>query len=353
MSVATPVDGPVLVIGAGLIGTSIGLALMRANVEVWLQDVDANQVKTAVSMGAGRSFMINEGNAQAPQIIVVAVPPRFAAGVLAKASLDFPTSVITDVTSVKSNILQQAIAGGADAARLVGGHPMAGREVSGAAAARKDLFDDRLWIVTTSSDSSSQAQLVVEQLAQTCGAIPVLMTVAEHDQAVALVSHMPQILSSALAAQLLAAQEQHIAVAGQGLRDMTRIAASESTLWVDIFSENAGPVAEVMGGFVAELQEVLHALITCKLYLDHAELWMPASSRCQGEVCIQVDHGNADLFSQSHTYEISLGTRRLFLAAETQASTWKTCALSTCSVSRADLLNYRFAQMLRKHLLMR
>jgi prephenate dehydrogenase len=245
--------------------------------------------------------MINEGNAQAPQIIVVAVPPRFAAGVLAKASLDFPTSVITDVTSVKSNILQQAIAGGADAARLVGGHPMAGREVSGAAAARKDLFDDRLWIVTTSSDSSSQAQLVVQQLAQTCGAIPVLMTVAEHDQAVALVSHTPQILSSALAAQLLAAQEQHIAVAGQGLRDMTRIAASDSTLWVDILSENAGPVAEVMGGVVAELQEVLHALQELAHgNRDHAEI-LDATLRAgaKGKSRIPGRHGNAEIpFSQ-------------------------------------------------------
>ncbi|CAB4910600.1 unannotated protein [freshwater metagenome] len=301
MSVATPVVGPVLVIGAGLIGASIGLALTRANVEVWLQDVDADQVETAVAMGAGRPYMLNSGQSNAPQIIVVAVPPRFAAGVLSRASLEFPTSVITDVTSVKNNILKQAIEGGADAVRLVGGHPMAGREVSGAAAARKDLFDDRLWIVTTSPDSSSEAQSAVEQLALTCGAIPVRMTVAEHDQAVALVSHAPQIVSSALAAQLVAAQEQHIAVAGQGLRDMTRIAASDSALWVDILSENAGPVAEVMGGVVAELQEVLRALQELAHGdHEHAEI-LDAILRAgaEGKARIPGRHGNAEIpFSQ-------------------------------------------------------
>ena len=295
------IKGPVLVIGAGLIGASIGQALKRANVDVWLSDVDETQVSTAVAMGAGQSLASLKTETRVPQLVVVAVPPRFAAQVLANASIDFPESVITDVTSVKSNILKQALAFGADESRLVGGHPMAGREVSGAAAARKDLFDDRLWIITPLGLSSASSQDLVEQLALTCGAIAVKMTVQEHDQAVALVSHAPQVVSSALAAQLLPAKEHHIAVAGQGLRDMTRIAASDNDLWVDILSENAAPVAEVIGGLIAELQEVLHALQElANGDEDHSEI-LDATLRAgaKGRARIPGRHGNIEAaFSQ-------------------------------------------------------
>ncbi len=262
MTSTTPVAvvGPVLVIGTGLIGTSIALALTRAGVDVLLNDVDVEQLQLAVDMTAGKILDANAIENSAPTIVVVAVPPRFAAGVIAQASKDFPTATITDVTSVKFGILKKAIALGADESRLVGGHPMAGREVSGAVGARKDLFDDRLWIVSPADKTGDQHYVNVKNLAITCGAVPVDMSPQEHDQAVALVSHAPQVISSALAAQLLPAQASHIAVAGQGLRDMTRIAASDSGLWIDILTENAGPVSEVISGVVRELQEVLHAL---------------------------------------------------------------------------------------------
>jgi len=260
---ATPpvaVVGPVLVIGTGLIGTSIALALTRAGVRVLLDDVDSEPITIAVNRGAGEVFDHENSHVPPFAIVVIAVPPRFAAQVIAQASQDFPTSTITDVTSVKSGILQQAIAMGADASRLVGGHPMAGREVAGAVGARKDLFDDRLWIVSPCQEAGALHHQNVTNLAITCGAVPIDMSPQEHDRAVALVSHAPQVVSSALAAQLLPAQANHIAVAGQGLRDMTRIAASDSSLWVDILSQNAGPVSEVLNGVVRELQEVLDAL---------------------------------------------------------------------------------------------
>lgn len=254
------VVGPILVIGTGLIGTSIALALTRAGVDVLLDDVDSDQLTLAVNMGAGQVVGVKRSQTPNPTIVVVAVPPRFAAEVIAQASKDFPTATITDVTSVKSGILKQAIAFGADESRLVGGHPMAGREVSGAVGARKDLFDDRLWIVSPCHETGALHHQNVNNLAITCGAVPIDMSPQEHDEAVALVSHAPQVISSALAAQLLPAHAKHIAVAGQGLRDMTRIAASDSSLWVDILTENAGPVSEVISGVVRELQEVLHAL---------------------------------------------------------------------------------------------
>lgn len=249
-------DGPVLVIGAGLIGASVGLALRRAGVEVLLSDVDPEGLRIAVEMGAGRPIQPGDQ----PLIVVVAVPPRHAAAVLAEASRAHPGATLTDVTSVKGRVIADALALGADPARLVGGHPMAGREVSGAAGARRDLLDDRLWVLTPLPASEVEHIRQAHRLVSTCGAYPVEMTPEEHDTAVALVSHAPQVLSSALAAQLVEADEDHLRIAGQGLRDMTRIAGSGVDLWVDILDVNGAPVADVLERISAELARTARAL---------------------------------------------------------------------------------------------
>ncbi|MGI9135959.1 MAG: prephenate dehydrogenase/arogenate dehydrogenase family protein, partial [Candidatus Nanopelagicales bacterium] len=236
MSTSIAPLGPVLVVGTGLIGTSIGLSLRRAGIDVLLDDVVPGQAIVARELGAGE--LLTED--AKPQIVVVSVPPRHAASTLARVSRDFPHAVVTDVTSVKAAVLRDAIAQGADSRRLVGGHPMAGREVSGATAARVDLLDDRLWILTP-GEASAESLAAVSQLVSACGALALEMTPEEHDRAVALVSHAPQVLSSVLAAQLMSADPEHVRVAGQGLRDMTRIAASDDQLWTDILSTNAGP----------------------------------------------------------------------------------------------------------------
>ncbi len=248
MSTSTMPLGPVLIVGTGLIGTSIGLSLRRAGVDVLLDDLVPGQAIVARELGAGQ--LVDEG--AKPEIVVVSVPPRHAASTIARVSRAYPDAVITDVTSVKSAVLREAIDLGADARRLVGGHPMAGREVSGATAARVDLLDDRLWILTP-GDSSAESLRLVQQLVTACGALAVEMSPEEHDRAVALVSHAPQVLSSVLAGQLVTADEAYVRVAGQGLRDMTRIAASDDQLWTDILSTNAGPVAEVLTSLIDAL----------------------------------------------------------------------------------------------------
>lgn len=248
--------GTVLVIGTGLIGASLGQSLRRAGVDVLLEDIDPSSVWTAEQMGAG----IAAGATPAPEIVIVAVPPRHAAEVIADACRRFPTATITDVTSVKASILNEAFAAGADSARVVGGHPMAGREITGALGARADLVDDRLWIVTPTDETDPAHLAHVHRLITACGAYAVEMTPEEHDQAVALVSHAPQLVSSVLAAQLLGAQDEHVRVAGQGLRDMTRIAGSDPDLWVDILSANAVPVAGVIEGMIGALEDALARL---------------------------------------------------------------------------------------------
>lgn len=263
-----PVQGPILVVGAGLIGTSVALALRRAGVEVLLDDLDPIGLQTAINMGAGRPWPEDEhvtptGRASCvarqdpPGIVLIAVPPGSAPECIAAACSRFPDATITDVSSVKASVLDDASRLGSDMTRVVGGHPMAGREVSGAAGARADLLDDRWWILTAGPTTEPDRVDAVRRLVRTCGAVPVDMSPPEHDRAVALVSHAPQVLSSALAGELLQARPEYVRIAGQGLRDMTRIAGSDSRLWTEILAANAGPVAEVLSGLIERLAGAL------------------------------------------------------------------------------------------------
>ena len=273
---------PVLIVGTGLIGTSLALSLRRRGVAVWLADRDPDAVAVAVARGAGEALPVEVGGEpRAPQpepapapgptpapgpgrprprLVVVAVPPAVTAAVVADALRRFPGAVVTDVASVKVPIHRALVAAGVDASRYVGGHPMAGREVSGPAAARADLIDDRPWVITPHPGADEAAVDAVQELALAARALPIVMPAAEHDRAVAVVSHTPQILSSLLAARLLDSSDTVVSIAGQGLRDMTRIAASDADLWVEILSANATPVAAVLGALRADLDSLLHAL---------------------------------------------------------------------------------------------
>jgi prephenate dehydrogenase len=247
---------PVLIIGSGLIGTSLGLSLRRVGTDVLLDDRDEAKRDEAVAMGAGRPW---DGSTQ-PQIVILAVPPSEVAKRIAEAAQQFPDATLTDVASVKSRIVQEALAAGVPAERYIGGHPMAGRELSGPSAARADLVDDRLWILTPLEHTDPTRLTQIKELVRTCGGVVREMSPAQHDQAVALVSHVPQVVASALAAQLRDAGEDQVVIAGQGLRDMTRIAASNVDLWSDILLGNAGPISDALVGLTGTLDETRKAL---------------------------------------------------------------------------------------------
>ena len=278
-----PVAGPVLVVGSGLLGASIGLALTRAGVEVWLDDVDTDALAEAVARGAGRAWE-EQGE---PALVVVAVPPASAGRVMADA-MRFSRATVTDVTSVKSAPLQAAVQSGAEPRRLVGGHPMAGREFSGPSAARMDLFDDRPWVVTALPESDPDRVRQVIELATTCGAVPFVMDPVEHDEAVALTSHAPQLISSLLAARLIEADAQAVSVSGQGLRDMTRIAESEPGLWREILAANAASVADVLEAFVADMGRVVTDLRSG----DGSEVAVALSRGVEGRERVPGKHGD-------------------------------------------------------------
>lgn len=247
---AAVIPGSVHIIGTGLIGTSVGLALRRAGIDVTLEDPSAENLRIAVEKGAGRT----SDPGDQPVLVVVAVPPRRTGGVVAAATRRFPGVAVTDVASIKSVVLADARAADADVTYVVGGHPMAGRETSGPEGARADLLDDRLWVITPTTEVDVEAVRLVHLLIMACGAYPVEMSPQEHDLAVALVSHVPQVLSSILAAQLVNGRPEDVRIAGQGLRDMTRVAGSNVPMWSDIIAGNAAPISAVLDGLLADLK---------------------------------------------------------------------------------------------------
>lgn len=253
---AARVSGPVRVVGSGLLGTSVGLGLRALGVEVILDDASPLAGRLAREYGAGRAARADD----APSLVVVAVPPDVTGSVVAAELERHPSAIVTDVASVKSAILEELRAAGAEVARYLGGHPMAGRERGGAVSARADLFRGRPWILARHDDLDPRAAGLVEALTLDLGATPVALGVEEHDRAVALVSHAPQVVASLLAARLLEGTDAALGLSGQGLRDSTRIAASDPALWVQILVANARPVAEVLRPLRDGLDGVIAAL---------------------------------------------------------------------------------------------
>jgi len=246
--------GPVQVVGAGLVGTSIALALRRAGLDVLLSDNNPDHLRTASGLGAGRIA----GPDDQPQLVVVAVPPDHLGAVIRDA-LVRTGAVVTDVGSVKSGPLA-AVRGTPGVERYVGGHPMAGSERSGPLAASAALFDARPWAVTPHEESTADAIEVVESLARICGAVPVRLSPAEHDAAVARTSHVPHVLAALVAGQLLDAPGTHLTLSGQGVRDVTRIAGGDPALYGQIVSANSDQVLALLLGVRDRLDDVIQAL---------------------------------------------------------------------------------------------
>ena len=262
-SVKRPVAtrGPVLIIGSGLLGASLGLCLRASGVEVYLADSSPTSLRLAQDIGAGTPMV--DAPEASPRLVVVATPPDVADVCVVEALRAYPQAIVTDVASVKVAVVEDVLAearrsGDPDlAARYVGSHPMAGRERSGAGAADADLFYGRPWVVVAHETTSDEAVVMIRALATDVGSVPLEMDAATHDQSVALVSHVPQLVSSMLAARLVEAPAESLGLAGQGLRDTARIAASDPRLWTAILAGNAGPVASVLKGVRADLDDLI------------------------------------------------------------------------------------------------
>ncbi|GGS01088.1 prephenate dehydrogenase [Streptomyces aureoverticillatus] len=245
-----------LVIGTGLIGTSAAQALARRGVTVHLADHDPEQARTAAALGAGTS----EAPDGPVDLCLVAVPPAHVAGTLADAMRRGVARGYLDVASVKGGPRRELESLGLDLAAYIGTHPMSGRERSGPLAASADLFEGRPWVLTPTRDTDTEVLNLALELVALCRAVPVVMDADAHDRAVALVSHMPHLVASMVAARLENAEETAVRLCGQGIRDVTRIAASDPRMWIDILSANPGPVADLLAEVAADLDEAVTAL---------------------------------------------------------------------------------------------
>ena len=164
-----------------------------------------------------------------------------------------------DISSIKTKPLHDVSTIGFDLKFFAPTHPMAGREVNGPQSARGDLFQGRPWILCLAGVDTELSQMVREVVSR-CGAIALDRTVAEHDQAVALVSHLPQIVASLLAAQLVAGQGSALELAGSGLRDTTRIADSDPALWAQILAGNSVALKPLLISLQNDLSQAIDSL---------------------------------------------------------------------------------------------
>ena len=255
-SPAVPALRTVLIVGAGLIGTSIGLALRELDIDVALDDTAAGRLALAVELGAGRRRL----DAETFDLAVVAVPPSSVAGELLRLQSSNLAATYTDVASAKAEPQLQGETIGVDFGSYVGSHPVAGRERSGPAAAHSDLFIGRPWVITPTERSTPAALAHVHALAAACGAVAVEMSADEHDAALAAVSHLPHLVAALLAAQLVDADAATVALGGTGLHDTTRVAAGDANLWTQILVANADHLARALDGFADDVHRVRTAL---------------------------------------------------------------------------------------------
>ena len=248
--------GSVHIVGAGLIGTSIGLALSAAGIPVTLADRDAGRLARAVAMGAGTPA----DEVAAADVVVAAVPPSSVTQVVHRQLRGDLARTVTHVASVQAELLVEIETFDGPLDRFVGGHPIAGREQSGPDAASGDLFRDRAWVVCATGSSNRQAVADVEALARLCRARPVRMSAADHDELLARLSPVPQLVASAVAAAVADLPAELVALAGSGLRDTTRLADSDVQLWTEIVSANPAAVARALEEVSAPLAALVATL---------------------------------------------------------------------------------------------
>ena len=269
----------VAVIGTGLLGSSVGLAARRAGVRSirgW--DSDATTLQESAGAGAIDHPAASLADAVAgADLVIVAVP----VGALVQTTRDVlaaagPETTVTDVGSTK-----RALAA-VDDPRLVPGHPIAGGHTGGPTRASVDLFDAATWLLTPLPRTDAARIDLVEQFVAALGARVVRLDADEHDRLLALTSHLPHALANLLMRRVAAGGEEALGFAGASLREMTRVAGANPTMWADIFVENGDLIAEALAAHRTELGDVERALREG----DRAffEEWIASSADARGRM---------------------------------------------------------------------
>lgn len=241
------------VIGTGLIGGSIGVALRRLGLHVTGTDADPARADRALAAGALDAIGLDPD----ADVTFVAVPVRAIPGAVRRALAE-TRGVVTDVGSVKRSVVESV-----DSPRFVGGHPMAGSEQEGVEGADPDLFEGAVWVLTPTSATDDGTYASVRSIVSSLGADVVALAPDRHDALVAVVSHVPHLTAATLMHLADERAEEHRALlrlAAGGFRDMTRIAAGDPGIWPDICAENRTAIVEILERLIDALGDMRAAV---------------------------------------------------------------------------------------------
>jgi prephenate dehydrogenase len=260
---------PTQIIGTGLIGTSIALRIAELGWPVELIDNSTGALQIATDLVPSAKKIDH------PELVIIATTPKSLSSAAIAALQANPLATVIDVGSVKNKVQVEVERFPDLSKRFVGTHPIAGRESSGPSASRSDLFLGRAWILTPSNQVEAERVNLVKAFISEMGAAPYEMSTKLHDAFFAKISHLPQLLSVTLASSISDLGPE-ISLAGQGLRDMLRLAASDGRLWSEIFEENREEVLSSIDDF-QELLDVLREAIEENAAEKIAEFFLDAS----------------------------------------------------------------------------
>lgn len=254
-------DGHVAVVGVGLIGGSLGRALVRGGFEVRGFDADPERLRAATERGIVTTGADSVAAAASGASVVFVAVPVGAVAATAIEALDAGAAVVTDVGSVKGSLVDAVEGSRPEASRrFVGGHPMAGSEQEGLEGADPDLFEGATWVLTPTPRTDPDAFTALRSLLGKLGAEVVAVEPVHHDALVAVVSHVPHLAAGTL--MLLAASEAAddkaalLQLAAGGFRDMTRVAAGHPGIWPDICAENRSAIVRTLDAYLDALGEM-------------------------------------------------------------------------------------------------
>jgi prephenate dehydrogenase len=251
----------VAIVGVGLIGGSIGLALRQRNLAQNVVGIGRRQASLRIARQIGAAdhttIDLNKGVADAELVIVCSPVGQIVEHVRQAAHHCPERAILTDVGSVKEAIVGPLDSGLARGCRFLGGHPVAGSEKTGPANASPELFEGRVAILTPTKNTRAEDFDLLEEFWQSLGSVVVKMTPEEHDQALALTSHLPHIAAAVLA---MTVPERYFRCCGSGMLDTSRVAAGDPDLWRQVLSLNRDHVLTALEQYGANLA-ALHGAI--------------------------------------------------------------------------------------------
>ncbi len=259
-----PIPGPVAILGVGLMGGSLGLALRRAGVpDIAGFDTERSALEAARDLGAiTRSADSVDDAVAGAACVFVAVPLGLMADVVRRAlAAAAAECVVSDLGSAKRVVIDALDRD--ERARFIGGHPVCGGERTGIAAAREDLFEGATWFLTPTVEARPELYQRVHAAIAATGAVPAAIDADVHDRLMALVSHVPHVLAAALINQAAATApggRQALRSAGPSFEDLTRVAGANPPLWADILLANRDAVLAALGDYRGRLSDVEDAL---------------------------------------------------------------------------------------------